>query len=70
MVMSLIDDTIDKIIAEKNEAIAKLEWWRNEAESWRSKALELDAQLESTVAKLTARISRIESGIQQLKNEY
>lgn len=68
--MSEIDDNIAKIIAEKKDAITKMEWWRNEAESWRSKAIELDAQLESTVANLTARISRIESNIHQLKNDY
>ena len=29
--MSAIDTAIDKIIAEKNDAISKMEWWKKEA---------------------------------------
>jgi predicted nucleic acid-binding Zn-ribbon protein len=68
--MSAIDQAIDQIIAEKNDAIAKMEWWRKEAERWRNQALDLDAQLESIVSKLTTRMSRIESSIQQIKEGY
>lgn len=68
--MSAIDQTIDQIIAEKNDAVAKMEWWRKEAERWRNQALDLDAQLESIVSKLTTRMSRIESSIQQMKEGY
>lgn len=68
--MSAIDQAIDQIIAEKNDAIAKMEWWRKEAERWRNQALDLDAQLESIVSKLTTRMSRIESSIQQMKEGY
>lgn len=68
--MSAIDDTIDRIIADKNDAVAKMEWWRKEAERWRSQALDVDAQLEGIVSKLTTRMSRIENNIHQMKNEY
>lgn len=68
--MSAIDQAIDQIIAEKNDAIAKMEWWRKEAERWRNQALDLDAQLEGIVSKLTTRMSRIESSIQQMKEGY
>lgn len=68
--MSAIDQTIDQIIAEKNDAVAKMEWWRKEAERWRNQALDLDAQLESIVSKLTTRMSRIECSIQQMKEGY
>ena len=63
--MSAIDTTIDKIIEEKNDAIAKMEWWRKEAERWRHQALDLDAQIESAVSNLTARINRLEKRLQQ-----
>lgn len=47
--MSAIDQAIDQITAEKNDAVAKMEWWRKEAERWRNQALDLDAQLESSL---------------------
>jgi len=68
--MSAIDTAIDKIIAEKNDAISKMEWWRKEAERWRHQALDLDAHLEEIVSKLTTRMSRIESNIQNIKDGY
>ena len=68
--MSAIDQAIDQIIAEKNDAIAKMEWWRKEAERWRNQALDLDAHLEEIVSKLTTRMSRIESNIQNIKDGY
>jgi hypothetical protein len=68
--MSVIDQTLEEIIAEKNEAVIKMEWWRSEAESWRAKALELDAQLETAVSTLATRISRIESNIHEMKGDY
>ena len=63
--MSAIDDTIAKIIAEKNDAVSKMEWWKKEAERWRSQALDLDAQVESAVASMTARMDRIEKQLKQ-----
>ena len=63
--MSAIDDTIAKIIAEKNDAISKMEWWKKEAERWRAQALDLDAQIESAVSSLTARLNRVEKQLQQ-----
>jgi septation ring formation regulator EzrA len=63
--MSAIDTAIDKIIAEKNDAISKMEWWKKEAERWRHQALDLDAQIESAVSSLTARINRLEKRLQQ-----
>lgn len=63
--MSAIDTAIDKIISEKNDALTKMEWWRKEAERWRNQALDLDAQIESAVASLTARINRVEKQLQQ-----
>lgn len=68
--MSAIDQAIDQIIAEKNDAVAKMEWWRKEAERWRHQALDLDAHLEEIVSKLTTRMSRIESNIQNIKDGY
>lgn len=68
--MSAIDDAIDKLVADKNDAIAKMEWWKKEAERWRTQALDLDAQLEGIVSKLTARMSRIEANMQQMKDGY
>lgn len=68
--MSAIDDAIDKLVADKNDAIAKMEWWKKEAERWRTQALDLDAQLEGMVSKLTARMSRIEANMQQMKDGY
>ena len=58
--MSAIDTAIDKIIEEKNDAIAKMKWWRKEAERWRAQALDLDAQVESAIASMTTRMDRIE----------
>ena len=63
--MSAIDDTIAKIIAEKNDAIAKMEWWKKEAERWRAQALDLDAQVESAIASMTTRMERIERQLKQ-----
>lgn len=68
--MSAIDDAIDKLVADKNDAIAKMEWWKKEAERWRAQALDLDAQVEGIVSKLTARMSRIEANMQQMKDGY
>ena len=36
--MSAIDDTIAKIIAEKNDAITKMEWWKKEAERFKEES--------------------------------
>jgi len=63
--MSAIDDTIAKIIAEKNDAISKMEWWKREAERWRAQALDLDAQVESAIASMTTRMERIERQLKQ-----
>jgi septation ring formation regulator EzrA len=63
--MSAIDTAIDKIIEEKNDAIAKMEWWKREADRWRAQALDLDAQIESAVSSLTARLNRVEKRLQQ-----
>ena len=63
--MSAIDDTIAKIIAEKNDAIAKMEWWKKEAERWRAQALDLDAQVESAIVSMTTRMERIERQLKQ-----
>jgi septation ring formation regulator EzrA len=63
--MSAIDTSIDKIIEEKNDAIAKMEWWKREADRWRAQALDLDAQIESAVSSLTARLNRVEKRLQQ-----
>ena len=63
--MSAIDTAIDKIIEEKNDAIAKMEWWRKEAERWRAQALDLDAQVESAIATMTTRMDRIERQLKQ-----
>lgn len=63
--MSAIDKAIDVIIAEKNDAIAKMEWWKKEAERWRREALDLDAQVESAIATMTARMDRIERQLKQ-----
>lgn len=63
--MSAVDTAIDKMIEEKNDAIAKMEWWRKEAERWRHQALDLDAQIESAVSSLTARLNRVEKRLQQ-----
>ena len=63
--MSAIDTAIDKIIAEKNDALTKMEWWRKEAERWRNQALDLDAQIESAVSSLTARLNLVEKRLQQ-----
>ena len=63
--MSAIDTAIDKIISEKNDAISKMEWWKKEAERWRHQALDLDAQIESAVSSLTARLNRVEKRLQQ-----
>ena len=63
--MSAIDTAIDKLVADRNDAIAKMEWWRKEAERWRAQALDLDAQIESAVSSLTARLNRVEKRLQQ-----
>ena len=63
--MSAIDTAIDKIIEEKNDAIAKMEWWRKEAERWRAQALDLDAQVESAISTMTTRMDRIERQLKQ-----
>ena len=63
--MSAIDTALDRIIAEKNDAIAKMEWWRKEAERWRAQALDLDAQVESAIASMTTRMDRIERQLKQ-----
>ena len=58
--MSAIDTAIDKLVADRNDAIAKMEWWRKEAERWRAQALDLDAQVESAISSMTTRMDRIE----------
>ena len=63
--MSAIDTALDRIIAEKNDAIAKMEWWRKEAERWRAQALDLDAQVESVISTMTTRMDRIERQLKQ-----
>jgi septation ring formation regulator EzrA len=63
--MSAIDDAIDKLVADKNDAIAKMEWWRKEAERWRAQAIDLDAQVESAIASMTTRMDRIERQLKQ-----
>ena len=63
--MSAIDDTIAKIIEEKNDVIAKMEWWKKEAERWRAQALDLDAQVESAIASMTTRMDRMERQLRQ-----
>jgi hypothetical protein len=63
--MSAIDIAIDKMTEERNDAIAKMEWWRKEAERWRAQALDLDAQVESAIAGMTTRIDRIERQLKQ-----
>ena len=63
--MSAIDTALDRIIAEKNDAIAKVEWWRKEAERWRAQALDLDAQVESAISTMTTRMDRIERQLKQ-----
>ncbi len=63
--MSAIDDAIDKLVADKNDAIAKMEWWKKEAERWRHQALDLDAQIESAVSSFTFRLNRVEKQLQQ-----
>ena len=63
--MSAIDDAIDKLVADKNDAISKMEWWKKEAERWRHQALDLDAQVESAIASMTTRMDRIERQLKQ-----
>jgi predicted nucleic acid-binding Zn-ribbon protein len=63
--MSAIDDAIDKLVADKNDAIAKMEWWRKEAERWRNQALDLDAQVESAISNMTTRMDRVERQLRQ-----
>ena len=63
--MSAINEAIDKLVAEKNDAIAKMEWWKKEAERWRAQALDLDAQVESAISSLTSRLNRVEKLLQQ-----
>lgn len=63
--MSAIDTAIDKLVADRNDAIAKMEWWRKEAERWRAQALDLDAQVESAIASMTTRMDRIERQLKQ-----
>lgn len=63
--MSAIDETIAKIIAEKNDAISKMEWWKKEAERWRAQALDLDAQVESAISNMTTRMDRMERQLRQ-----
>ena len=63
--MSAIDEAIDKLVADKNDAIAKMEWWKKEAERWRAQALDLDAQVESAIASMTTRMERIERQLKQ-----
>ena len=63
--MSAIDDTIAKIIAEKDDAISKMEWWKKEAERWRAQALDLDAQVESAISNMTTRMDRVERQLRQ-----
>ena len=63
--MSAIDDTIAKIIAEKNDAISKMEWWKKEAERWRAQAIDFDVQVESAIATLVIRMERIERQLKQ-----
>jgi hypothetical protein len=63
--MSAIDTALDRIIAEKNDAISKMEWWRKEAERWRAQALDLDAQVESAISNMTTRMDRVERQLRQ-----
>jgi hypothetical protein len=63
--MSAIDDAIDKLVADRNDAIAKMEWWKKEAERWRSQALDLDAQVESAISNMTTRMDRVERQLRQ-----
>ena len=63
--MSAIDTAIDKLVADRNDAIAKMEWWRKEAERWRAQALDLDAQVESAISSMTTRMDRIERQLKQ-----
>lgn len=63
--MSAIDTTIEKIIAEKNDAVSKMEWWKKEAERWRAQALDLDAQVECAISGMSTRMDRIEKRLQQ-----
>ncbi len=63
--MSAIDDAIDKLVADRNDAIAKMEWWKKEAERWRSQALDLDAQVESAISNMTKRMDRLERQLRQ-----
>ena len=63
--MSAIDDAIDKLVADKNDAIAKMEWWKKEAERWRTQALDLDAQVESAISNMTTRMDRVERQLRQ-----
>jgi len=63
--MSAIDTALDRIIEEKNDAIAKMEWWKKEAERWRAQALDLDAQVESAISNMTTRMDRVERQLRQ-----
>jgi|688.fasta_scaffold188495_5 septation ring formation regulator EzrA len=63
--MSAIDEAIDKLVADRNDAIAKMEWWKKEAERWRSQALDLDAQVESAISNMTTRMDRVERQLRQ-----
>lgn len=63
--MSAIDDAIDKLVADKNDAVAKMEWWKKEAERWRAQALDLDAQVESAISNMTTRMDRVERQLRQ-----
>ena len=66
--MSAINDTIAKIIAEKNDAISKMEWWKKEAERWRAQALDLDAQVECAISGMSTRMDRLERQLKQFTN--
>lgn len=66
--MSAIDDTIAKIIAEKDDAISKMEWWKKEAERWRAQALDLDAQVECAISGMSTRMDRLERQLKQFTN--
>lgn len=66
--MSAIDDTIAKIIAEKDDAISKMEWWKKEAERWSAQALDLDAQVECAISGMSTRMDRLERQLKQFTN--
>jgi hypothetical protein len=50
--------------------IAERDLWRAESQRWREQALDLEAQIETTIKRLQWRQDNLDRGIKELKGDY